>query len=152
MDAVLTPHRSLSRRAFVYVLCGFAAIDAAIVTMFMLQGAWPVAFFLVLDVVLLWVAFRINYRDGRTEERVAVGAERLIVSRKSAEGAFSHWTVSPAWARARTDARSVRIASAGKALRVGTFLSPPERADFSRALNAALSRAKSYRPSTSRIE
>ena len=151
-DAVLTPHRSLSRKAFVYVLCGFAAVDAAITTVFLLQGAYPVAAFLVLDVFLLWLAFEVNYRSGRARERVEVGADRLVVSRHSGRGREAHWIVSPLWARVSADARSVGIASAGRIVRVGAFLSPPERGDFAKALNEALSRAKGYRPNTSRME
>ncbi|MGE0830234.1 MAG: DUF2244 domain-containing protein [Hyphomonadaceae bacterium] len=142
MNAVLTPHRSLSRKAFFFVLIGFACVDAAVVTIFLLQGAYPVAFFLILDVFLLWLAFRVNYRDARAEERVQVGADRLIVTRTTPKGRAAYWSVSPVWARVRTDGRSVRIASAGKSLAVGAFLSPPERGSFARALNAALYRAR----------
>jgi uncharacterized membrane protein len=152
MRAVLTPHRSLSRKAFVAVLVGFALVDASITTVFLLRGAYPVAFFLILDVLALWFAFRINYRDGQAEERVEVAPERLLVSQKSPEGKDSHWMVSPLWAQVRADARSVRIASAGRAVRVGAFLSPSERGAFARALEAALARARVYRPSTSLIE
>jgi uncharacterized membrane protein len=141
-DAVLTPHRSLSRKAFVYVLGGFALIDAAITTVFVAQGAYPVAAFLVLDVFLLWLAFELNYRAARARERVAVEADRLVVSRKSGRGKEAHWMVSPLWARVSADATSVGIASAGRMLRVGAFLSPPERGDFARALAEALSRAR----------
>jgi uncharacterized membrane protein len=153
-DAVLTPHRSLSRKAFVYVLVGFAAIDAAITTVFLLQGAYPVAAFLVLDVLLLWLAFEINYRAARESERVEVAADRLVVSRRSARGRAAHWMVSPLWAQVSADAGAVGIASAGRIVRVGRFLSPPERGDFARALEAALVRARreGYRPNTSRME
>lgn len=152
MQAVLTPHRSLSRKAFTSLLLGFAAIDLAIVSFFLLQRAWPVAFFLLLDIALLWLAFRINYRDGRAEERVEVAHDRLLVSRRKPSGRAAHWMVSPLWARVRADARSVRIASAGRAVRVGSFLSPPERGEFAKALDAALYKARTYNPRTSRIE
>lgn len=152
MQAVLTPHRSLSRKAFVMVLGAFACADGAITTIFLLQGAWPVALFLVLDVAALWLAFAINYRDARSEEHVEVAADRVLVSRFSPNGRGAHWIVSPVWARVATDARSVRIASAGRAVRVGSFLSPPERGDFARALASALHQARGYNPSTSRME
>jgi uncharacterized membrane protein len=152
MQAVLTPHRSLSNKAFVIVLTSFALIDASITTAFLVQGAYPVAFFLILDVLALWLAFRINYRDGRALERVDVAPDVLLVSQRSAKGEDSHWMVSPLWAQVRPDARSIRIASAGRAVRVGAFLSPAERADFARALETALARARGYIPSTSRIE
>ncbi|MBL8549859.1 MAG: DUF2244 domain-containing protein [Hyphomonadaceae bacterium] len=151
-DAVLTPHRSLSRKAFVYVICGFAAVDVAVTTVFLLQGAYPVAFFLLLDVGLLWLAFELNYRAARAHERVAVAADRVLVSRHSGRGREAHWMVSPMWARVSADERSVAIASAGRQVRVGAFLSPLERGDFAKALTEALGRAKDYRPSTSRIE
>jgi len=152
MRAVLTPHRSLSRKAFTTVLVGFAVIDAMITGVFLMQGAWPVAIFLILDVFALWLAFRINYRDAGAEERVALSADRLVVSRFAARGADTHWVVSPLWVRVGTDGFAVRIASAGRAIRVGAFLSPAERGEFALALNAALGKARSYTPSTSRIE
>ena len=153
-DAVLTPHRSLSRKAFVYVLCGFAGVDVAATTVFLLQGAYPVGAFLLFDVFLLWLAFELNYRAGRARERVAVAADRVVVSRHSGRGREAHWMVSPLWARVSADERSVAIASAGRQVRVGAFLSPPERGDFAKALETALSRAKreGYSPNTSRIE
>jgi uncharacterized membrane protein len=145
MRATLTPHRSLSRRAFTIVLVGFAVIDAAVTGFFLSQRAWPVAIFLVLDVLALWLAFRINYRDARVEERVEVAADRLLVSRLDKRGRHAHWMVSPLWARVGAVGGAVQIASAGRALRVGAFLSPEERSAFAAALAAALAKARAGR-------
>jgi uncharacterized membrane protein len=142
MDAVLTPHRSLSQRGFARLLGGFALLNMAISIGFIVSGAYPVVVFLALDVLLLWLAFRMNYKAGLEEERIQVARQYLHVSRRDPRGRFAHWVVSPLWAKVTTDEASVRISSAGKTLLVGGFLSPEEREEFSRALTAAISAAK----------
>lgn len=145
MDAVLTPHRSLSRRGFARLLGGFALLNMAVSIGFAFSGAYPVVIFMALDVALLWVAFRMNYKAGLEEERVQVARPYLYIARRDPKGRAAHWVVSPLWASVSTDETCVRISSAGKTVVVGGFLSPEERQDFSRALTAALSTAKQPR-------
>ncbi len=142
MDAVLTPHRSLSQRGFARLLGGFALLNMGVSVMFVLQGAYPVAAFLALDVFVLWLAFRLNYKAGQEEERVRVARRYLHIFRRDPKGRAAHWVVSPTWAQVTTDATAVRISSAGKTVIVGRFLSPHEREDFSQALSRALAQAK----------
>lgn len=142
MDAVLTPNRSLTRKGFARLLAAFAGLNACVSAIFVAQGAYPVAAFLALDVALLWLAFDMNYRAGRAQERVRVGAGVLHVVRRSPKGAAEHWVVSPLWAQVSADETSVRIASAGRDVPVGAFLSPHERESFREALATALSRAR----------
>jgi len=142
MDAVLTPHRSLSQRGFARLLGGFALLNMLISIMFIIQGAYPVVVFLALDVGLLWLAFRMNYKAGQEEERVRVAPQYLHVFRRDPKGRAAHWVVSPLWAQVSADAAAVRISSAGKTVLVGQFLSPEEREQFSKALGEALTKAK----------
>jgi uncharacterized membrane protein len=142
MDAVLTPHRSLSPSAFKLMLAAVIAVNLAVSVYFIAQGAFPVAGFMGLDVLALWLAFRWNYRAGRIEERVRVAPEQICLTRRSVRGEETHWVVNPLWARVDSDEASVLIRAGGAAQRVGAFLSPPERATFAKALDAALWRAK----------
>ncbi|HEU4987209.1 MAG TPA: DUF2244 domain-containing protein, partial [Rhizobiaceae bacterium] len=66
--ALLMPHRSLGRTGFA-ILIG-ALLFGWIVTgaFFLSVGAWPVFGFLGLDVLAIYVAFRLNYRAGRVRE------------------------------------------------------------------------------------
>ncbi|KAF0176613.1 MAG: DUF2244 domain-containing protein [Hyphomonadaceae bacterium] len=146
IDAVLTPHRSLSGRAFLRVLCVFSAMNLAVAIYWTLRGAWPVLGFLVLDVALFCVAFHVNYRASRAFERVRVAADVLHVTRQPAHGAARHWVVSPAWARVEDRPDAVRIAAGDRAMLVGAFLSPPERGDLAIALRDAIARARNGRP------
>ena len=45
--------------------------------MFLLIGAWPVFGFLGLDVLLIYIAFRANFRAARAYEEVTVTATEL---------------------------------------------------------------------------
>lgn len=150
MDAVLTPHRSLSFAAFCLLLLVFAAMNAAIAIFFVAQGAYPVAGFLGLDVIAFVLAFYLNYRAARREERVRVAADHIHLARR-ADAHAAHWVVSPAWARVRQDADGVRIVAGGGSMRVASFLSPKERSAFAAALSEALWRAN-HSANTSRIE
>jgi uncharacterized membrane protein len=152
MDAVLRPNRSLSSRVFVILIVAFCALNAAMAAAFLAIGAWPVIGFLGLDVALLFLAFQINYREGRAFEQVQVSPDRVQVTHTDAKGASRRWQVHPAWARIETTEEVVLVHAGGSRLPMARFLSPPERADFSAALQAAIDRARAYRPSTSSME
>lgn len=142
MDAVLRPHRSLSFTAFKLMLAVVIVINLAVAAFFVAQGAFPVAGFLGLDVLALWIAFRLNYRSARREERVRVAAGRVHIERRDENGRAAHWVLNPIWARVAEDGRSILVSSGIGAQRVGAFLPPAERSAFAAALAAALWRAK----------
>ena len=70
--AVLTPHRSLTREGFIAVMALIAGVNLIGGAVFFIAGAWPVAGFMGLDVLLIWWAFRANFADGRRAERIEV--------------------------------------------------------------------------------
>lgn len=142
MDAVLRPHRSLSAAAFRMMLIGVIAVNAILSLVFIAQGAFPVAGFLGLDVLALWLAFRWNYRSGKVEERVRVARGRVEVTAIDPDGAETYWTLNPVWARVARDGKGVLIRSGARQMRLGVFLSPRECDEFAQALSGALYRAK----------
>ncbi len=141
--AVLTPHRSLSPRGFlIFMAClGGASFLAGIV--FILIGAWPVMGFLGLDVGIVYLAFRLNYRAGRAHELVEVTPDLLTVTHVSPSGRRKTFTCNPYWARVnlRTwpDGRAdLSILAQGAAHRFGLVLNNDERREFAVALKQAL--------------
>ncbi len=154
MDAELRPHRSLSLKAFRWMLIAVIAMNAALAAAFVSQGALPVAGFLGLDVLALWLAFHISYRSGRAAEYVRIGAGRVHVASVKHDGATIHWVLNPVWARVARDGPGVLILDGDGQLRIGGFLSPQECDAFAEALSLALFRAKRgpQSPNTSRIE
>lgn len=154
MDAELRPHRSLSIKTFRWILIAVIVLNTALALVFLSQGAFPVAGFLGLDVLALWLAFRVNYNAARVAEYVRIGAGRVHVASVRQDGAVTHWTLNPVWARVARDGPGVLIRDGEGQLRIGGFLSPKECDAFAEALSLALFRAKRgpQSPNTSRIE
>lgn len=170
-DAELTPHRSLSPRGFLLLMTGICAISFTGGLAFWLAGAWPVIGFLGVDVLLIYLAFRINYRRGRLVERLHLTRDKLTVSRVWPGGRSASWEFQPYWLQVicdepppSGDPRSGQPAavadnplilrSHGLSLAIGSFLTRQERSEVAAALRQALSRARCQpaNPSTSRIE
>ena len=145
--AVLTPHRSLGPRGFLIFMLAVSAISFGTRLMFFLMGAWPIMGFMGLDVLLIYIAFRINFRALRLYETVDLTPEALTVTRVAPDGKEQSWHFNPYWVRVCVDERVGRssvlsLASHGKRLVFGAFLTDPEREDFAAALEDALRRSR----------
>ncbi len=142
-DAVLRPYRSLSRLGFAIMMGCVAAGGTLIGVTFLLAGAWPVTGFCGLEILFLYVFFRLNYRDGRAYETVRLTDAAMTVRRVAPNGRAETWRVPPFWLRVSMDDppahhSQITLASHGRSLRIGGFLTPQERLDLAHALRAAL--------------
>src|SRR5580693_5356740 len=84
--ARLTPHRSLSRAGFLLLMAVLGGVSFAAGMVFLMLGAWPVFGFFGLDVLLVYWAFRANYRAAAAHEEVTVTASELRVRQVSHRG------------------------------------------------------------------
>ncbi len=148
--ARITPHRSLGEKGFRLVMT-LACVSAVVSSVpFMVAGAWPVSFFFGLDVVALYVAFRVNFRDARAFEEVAVSRLNVDLTKVDSRGRRSDWRFDTVWTRLerQTDEDygllKLAIVSRGHAVPVAQALSPPERESFAEAFSVALARAKAW--------
>src|SRR5579872_4032025 len=82
-SAIITPHRSLSGFGFLVLMGAVGAVSFAAGTLFLILGAWPVFGFFGLDVLLVYWAFRLNYRAARAYEEVMVTPSELRVRKVS---------------------------------------------------------------------
>ena len=146
-DALLTPHRSLGPRGFVILMSGVCAISFIAGLVFFLAGAWPVVGFLGLDVALIYLAFRINYRRASMCETLRLTRADLTVERINPWGERTTWTFQPAWLQVQLDDpprhdSPLTLRSHGHSLSIGRFLSAEERAALAGELRRALARAR----------
>ena len=115
---------------------------------FILIGAWPVFGFLGLDVLLVYVAFRANFRAARAYEEVKVTASELTLRKVSQRGSVREWTLNPVWVQLdrivheEFGIERLFLVSQGRRLSIASFLGPDEKASFARALSNALGEAK----------
>jgi uncharacterized membrane protein len=85
-SALLTPHRSLGSVGFVILMAVIAVVSFAGGVVFYIVGAWPVAGFFGLDAVLIYWAFRVNYRAADAYEEVTVTPSELRVKKVTHKG------------------------------------------------------------------
>ncbi len=145
--AVLTPYRSLSATGFVILMCAVGAVSFVAGLAFLMMGAWPVFGFFGLDVLLIYLAFQLNYRSGRKSETIEIDQARFILTRTDERGHSTNIELNPYWASVRLhqspDGRTrLAVASHGRQHPVGQFLTDEERSTLALALHEALLSAR----------
>jgi len=147
-SAVVTPHRSLNGAGFLVVMVAVSGISFVAGLVFLLLGAWPVFGFFGLDVLLIYWAFRANYRAAAAFEEVTVTASELRVRKVSHRGKASEWSFNPLWVRLDRESHEefglerLFLVSRGRRLPIASLLGPQEKDDFAAALGAAIGAAK----------
>ena len=147
-SATLTPHRSLGRVGFLILMVLFGGISFVTGMLFLVIGAWPVLGFFGLDVLLLYWAFRLNYRHADAYEQVTVTPSTLRVRKVSHLGRAREWVLNPLWVKLdkieleEFGIDRLFLISRGRKLTIASFLGPDEKASFAKELGNALSEAR----------
>jgi uncharacterized membrane protein len=151
-EAVLRPHRSLSPRGFLLFMLAISGVSFSAGVAFVAMGAWPVMGFFVLDLVLLYGAFRLSYRSGRMRETVRLAGDDLTVEQVGVRGEVRTMRFQAFWLRIRLieqggERNRLLLRSHGRELAIGRFLTAGERRTLAAEIDAALTLYRS--PSTS---
>jgi len=147
-SALLTPHRSLNRTGFLVLMTIVSGVSFVAGFAFWLMGAWPVFGFFGLDVLLIYWAFRVNFRRAKATEEILVTPSELRVRRVSHRGHVVEWVLNPLWVQldqkthAEFGIEKLYLVSRGRRISIASFLGPDEKASFAKALLAALQAAK----------
>lgn len=147
-SALLTPHRSLNRTGFLAVMLFLSAVSFVTGVAFLMMGAWPVLGFFGLDVLVVWWAFKANFRTARAREEITVTTSELRVRRISHRGQVAEWTFNPLWVRIDMEVdedfgiEHLYLISRGHQIQIARFLGPDEKASFYKGLVEALDAAK----------
>lgn len=154
LDLTLTPNRSFDRDHARWLLMGVGLLFLVGGVRFVALGAWPVLPFMAADLALLWWAFRASYASGRAHERVTLQGDDLTLVRVDARGSVRRFGFEPLWTRVQVEEdplgdANVFLTGHGRRVRVGAFLSAPERREVGAVIAAALDGYRSWRPSTS---
>ncbi len=148
MDAEIRPNRSLTERGFIILITVVTLANCASAAVFLAMGATLVPLFLGLDVLALLVAFIVSFRRARRIERVRVSARDVVVTYETPKGSQVIWESPTAFTRVNVErdedeqVMDLRLALSGRETAVAAALSPAERGEFARALEAALWQAK----------
>lgn len=154
LDLTLTPNRSLPRdhaRLLVLAVGGLFFIGSI---RFLVLGLWPIIPFMIADVALLAWALRSNYRSGGAHERLVLAEDALTLTRVSPWGEAVSEQLEAYFTRVDIEETPlgdahVFLTSRGRRLRIGQFLSAPERREVAAVVREALARYRNQSPSTS---
>jgi uncharacterized membrane protein len=144
LERVLLPHRSLPPRGFNLLMLLLGIVSFGVSVGFLTLGAWPVCGFFGLDVALVYVAFRVNYRSARRSETIRL-ADDFTVERIGVRGDRRVWRFQPFWLRVTLEERPdesnrLCITSHGRSLIIADFLSPTARRELASTIADALRR------------
>ncbi|MGY4283314.1 putative membrane protein [Bradyrhizobium sp. LM2.7] len=104
--------------------------------------------FFGLDVLVIWWAFKVNFRTARAREEIVVTPSELRVRRVSHRGQVAEWTFNPLWVRLDQEVdeeygiEHLFLISRGHRLLIAGFLGPEEKSSFYNALVGALNAAR----------
>lgn len=145
-EAIIRPYRSLGPQGFRLLFGVVIAANVAAATIMLWLGGWPVLGFLGLDILAVYVAFRLSYAQTRAFERVTIDREALVVERVDRKGARVEWRFPSYWVsvwyEGDEEQSTVTLRSHGRSLEIGAFLPPVERQPFAEALREALRSAR----------
>jgi uncharacterized membrane protein len=156
-SALLTPHRSLNRTGFLAVMLFLSIVSFVTGIVFLMMGAWPVLGFFGLDVLVIWWAFKVNFRTARAREEIVVTPSELRVRRVSHRGQVAEFVFNPLWVRLDQEVdedfgiEHLYLISRGRRILIAGFLGPDEKASFYKGLVEALNAARrgpTYNPVT----
>lgn len=146
--ALITPHRSLGPRGFRLVMALVLVSSVVGSLPFVFIGAWPVAGFFGLDLLALFVAFRLSYYRANAFEEIVVDNASLFLRKVSHTGEQAEWRLNPLWTTLLREHDEefgllrLSLASRGAVIPVAEALSAEEREGFAAALAGALSAAR----------
>ncbi|RJG46799.1 MULTISPECIES: DUF2244 domain-containing protein [unclassified Mesorhizobium] len=147
-QALLMPHRSLGRTGFLILMGALSFGWLATGAFFLSRGAWPVFGFFGLDILAVYIAFKLNYRAARAREEVTVSRTSLDIRKTAPSGRIEDHHFNPFWARfsvARHDEIGITgmaVDGQGQHVPIGSFLNPDDRESFASAFSRALAKAK----------
>jgi uncharacterized membrane protein len=144
-EALLYPHRSLSRQGFLILTFGTLAVVGAYGALFLALGAWPIFGFLGAEWLLFWWLLRRHLTGERRAERIRLYPDRLVLQQIDAKGQVAERTFEPYWLQVILQERgfenpALLLRSHGAAVEIATFLGAGERRQFAQELQAVLSR------------
>lgn len=146
--ATLTPHHSLGRTGFRYVIVLALMLFAIPAAIFVSLGAWPIVAFLGGTIVLIWWALTASMRAGRRRETVTLWPDQLELKRISGRGQEQLLRFNPFFVKLVIDrdfnerTLKLHLRTRDDDVEIGSFLNGDDKASFAKAFGTALKKAR----------
>ena len=139
----LYPYRSLNKTGFIILMLVLTIISFIAGLMFMKNGAWPVFGFFGLDVLLVYIFFKINFKSGKKKEILILTKNQLIVEYYDSKKILKTCYLDANWlkihlSKLKNEMSKLKISSKNKSVIIGSFLRHQEKIAVVRSLKKAL--------------
>ena len=111
--------------------------------MFISIGAWPVFGFFGLDVLLIYIFFKINFNSGKKKEIIILKKNELIIKIYNSKIIKKIYKFNPNWLKInliklKNKNSTLQISSKNKSIIIGSFLIHQEKINVVKSLSKAL--------------
>ena len=139
----LRPRRSSSPQTAGWLVIVSIVLVVLIGLIFVYIGAWPVFGFLGLELITLNALVFYHYQQGFIVEHIVITENNLSVVRTASSGQKHTWTAKRHWLQVNLQAKDskssqLELRSHGRAIFIGSFLTPSERLNLATWLRDAL--------------
>lgn len=137
---VIRPNASMTTQCAWIVFVGLVVLSVAVMTRFVLLGAWMVVPFTLAEVAFVGYIFWMVLRSNKCVETIVLNEDELKVIRESHKEC-KEWIFQPYWARVLLQSRrhawypdQLLIQSHGESLEIGKCLTDSERTSLAKVL------------------
>ncbi|HTI84393.1 MAG TPA: DUF2244 domain-containing protein [Acetobacteraceae bacterium] len=147
-EALIVPHRSLSRRGLRVLMASIVLLSAVLVLRFWFIGAWPVAAFSVVEIGLALFLLSLNEKRARASELIMLSDAGLRIVRTDARGRRREVLLPVGWLNAVMEeppgaVPKLLLVAHGLREEIAAHLGSAEKRDLWAALRDALHRLRS---------
>lgn len=147
LDLKIYPNKSLTLFTLMVLFLIFFLTTSFVSIYFILIGAWPVSFFLVLDFILLFYAFKSYRKATRIYDRIIL-KDKLLIINVNKNGEKNKRIIEPTWLRLKVYSNRkdqyLSIISRGKSANVGSFLNLKELSELAKTIKSALIKRENH--------
>ncbi len=146
-EALIVPHRSLSRRGLRVLMASIVLLSAVLVLRFWFIGAWPVAAFSVVEIGLALFLLYLNEKRARASELIMLSHAGLQIVRTDAGGRRQEVLLPVGWLNAVMEeppgaVPKLLLVAHGLREEIAAALGSAEKRDLWAALRDALHRLR----------
>mgnify|MGYP001186512070 CR=1 FL=1 len=140
LNIKIYPNNSLSQKGF-YILMIFITLPCLFIGgMFFFMGAWPVLGFMGLELILIYIFFKILFHKNNFYEHVTLDKSKFNIHYSNKNKIFNTIVLEPTWIKVNIENKNktLIISTHGKTIELGKCLALKEKTNLAETIKSAL--------------
>ena len=143
LDIKIYPNQSLTPKSLLLLMFLITIPASFIGVTFFILGAWPVLGFMGLEVLLIYIAFKVLFYKNKFYEHIILDREKLSIFFKKQNNTITKIELEPTWLQVQIEniyenEDILTISSHGKKIILANFLIPEERVKLAKKIRYGL--------------